>query len=45
MGVQGRFYTNGSLANADLPPVPPARYNERMLVVVDALIARIRQGA
>jgi len=45
MGVQGRFYTNGSLANANASPATPARSNDRMLVVVDALIARIRQGA
>ena len=45
MGVQGRFYTNGSLANANGMATTPAGTNERMLVVVDALIARIRQGA
>ncbi|MEO8924257.1 MAG: thiol:disulfide interchange protein DsbA/DsbL [Caldimonas sp.] len=45
MGVQGRFYTNGSLANANQTPATPARSNDRMLVVVDALIARIRRGA
>ncbi|MDQ2737004.1 MAG: DsbA family protein, partial [Pseudomonadota bacterium] len=45
MGVQGRFYTNGSLANANVTPATPARSNDRMLVVVDALIARIRRGA
>lgn len=44
MGVQGRFYTNGSLANSNAPPATPAGSNERMLVVVDALVARIRQG-
>ena len=41
MGVQGRYYTNGTLANAKMPP--PGS-NERMLAVVDALIGRVRQG-
>ena len=41
MGVQGRYYTNGNLANAGAPPGPI----DRMLVVVDALIAKVRQGA
>jgi thiol:disulfide interchange protein DsbA len=45
MGVQGRFYTNGSLANAGGTATTPAGTNDRMLVVVDALIARIRKGA
>lgn len=45
MGVQGRFYTNGSLANANGAVATPAGTNERMLVVVDALIERIRKGA
>jgi protein dithiol oxidoreductase (disulfide-forming) len=45
MGVQGRFYTNGSLANASGAATTPAGTNERMLVVVDALTARIRRGA
>jgi protein dithiol oxidoreductase (disulfide-forming) len=45
MGVQGRFYTNGSLANANGAVTTPAGTNERMLVVADSLIARIRQGA
>ena len=45
MGVQGRFYTNGSLASANGPATTPAATNERMLVVVDALIAKIHQGA
>jgi protein dithiol oxidoreductase (disulfide-forming) len=45
MGVQGRFYTNGSLASANGPVTTPTGTNERMLVVVDSLIARIRQGA
>jgi thiol:disulfide interchange protein DsbA len=44
MGVQGRFYTNGSLANTNVTPSLPERSNERMLVVVDALVARVRQG-
>ena len=41
MGVQGRYYTNGNLANAG----SPSGSHERMLVVVDALIAKVRQGA
>ena len=40
MGIQGRYYTNGNLANAGQPPGPI----ERMLGVVDALIAKVRQG-
>ncbi len=41
MGVQGRYYTNGNLANAGLPPGSV----DRMLGVVDALVARVRQGS
>jgi thiol:disulfide interchange protein DsbA len=40
IGVQGRYYTNGNLANTGLPPGPI----ERMLGVVDAVIAKVRQG-
>jgi thiol:disulfide interchange protein DsbA len=40
MGVHGRYYTNGSLANTGLP----AGSNDRMLLVVDALVAKVRQG-
>jgi thiol:disulfide interchange protein DsbA len=40
MGVQGRYYTNGTLANAGLP----SGSVDRMLGVVDALIARVRQS-
>ena len=40
MGVQGRYYTNGTLANAKMPP--PGS-NERMLAVVDTLVGRVRQ--
>jgi thiol:disulfide interchange protein DsbA len=40
MGVHGRYYTNGNLANAGLPPGSV----DRMLGVVDALIARVRQS-
>jgi thiol:disulfide interchange protein DsbA len=40
MGVQGRYYTNGTLANA----TSGAGSNERMLAVVDALIAKVRHG-
>ena len=41
MGVQGRYYTNGTLANA----TSGAGSNERMLAVVDALIAKVRHGS
>ena len=41
MGVHGRYYTNGNLANTGLPPGSV----DRMLSVVDALIARVRQGS
>jgi protein dithiol oxidoreductase (disulfide-forming) len=41
MGVQGRYYTNGNLANTGLPPGSV----DRMLSVVDALVARVRQGS
>ena len=41
MGVQGRYVTNGTLANAGSGPGS----NDRMLVIVDALIAKVRQGS
>jgi thiol:disulfide interchange protein DsbA len=41
MGVQGRYYTYGTLANAGAA----AGSNERMLDVVDALVAKVRQGS
>jgi thiol:disulfide interchange protein DsbA len=41
MGVQGRYYTNGNLANAGAPPGPI----DRLLGVVDALIGKVRQGS
>lgn len=40
MGVHGRYYTNGNLANAGLPPGSV----DRMLGVVDVLVARVRHG-
>jgi thiol:disulfide interchange protein DsbA len=40
MGVQGRYYTNGNLANGGAA----GGSNNHMLGVVDALIARVRQG-
>ncbi|MEP6740511.1 MAG: thiol:disulfide interchange protein DsbA/DsbL [Caldimonas sp.] len=43
MGVQGRYYTNGSLANANGTANTPAGSNDRMLGVVDVLIAKARQ--
>ena len=41
MGVQGRYYTNGNLANAGSPSAPI----DRMLAVVDALVGKVRQGS
>jgi thiol:disulfide interchange protein DsbA len=41
MGVQGRYYTNGILANA----ATPGGSNDRMLAIVDVLIAKARQNA
>ena len=41
MGVQGRYYTNGNLANTGLPPGPI----DRMLGVVDALVGKVRQSS
>ncbi len=43
MGVQGRFYTNGNLANAGQPAKGPAVGNERLLAAVDTLLARVRK--
>lgn len=43
MGVQGRFYTNGTLANAG--GSGKGGSNDRMLAVVDALVARVRKDA
>ena len=43
MGVQGRYTTNGTLANAGLPPKGPEVGNERLLGVVDALIVKARK--
>ena len=39
LGIHGRYYTNGDLANAGL--APPGS-NDRMLAVADALIAKVR---
>lgn len=44
MGVQGRYYTNGSLANANGTANASAGSNDRMLGVVDALVAKVRKG-
>jgi len=41
MGVQGRYYTNGNLANTGAPSGPI----DRLLGVVDALIGKVRQGS
>ncbi|HEY5324863.1 MAG TPA: thiol:disulfide interchange protein DsbA/DsbL [Caldimonas sp.] len=43
MGVHGRFYTNGNLANAGQPANGPAAGNERLLAVVDMLLGRVRK--
>ena len=40
MGVQGRFFTNGTLANGGVA----GGSNERMLVVIDTLAAQLRRG-
>ncbi len=42
MGVQGRYYTNGTLANTGVGSAGGSV--DRMLAVVDALVARVRQG-
>ena len=44
MGVQGRFYTNGNLANAGQPAKGPTVGNERLLAVVDTLVTRVRKA-
>ena len=44
MGVQGRYYTNGNLANSGQPAKGPAVGNDRLLAVVDALLARVRKA-
>jgi thiol:disulfide interchange protein DsbA len=43
MGVHGRFYTNGNLANAGQPAQGPTVGNERLLAVVDMLLGRVRK--
>ena len=43
MGVQGRFYTNGTLSNAGSASARGSP-NDRMLGVVDALVVRVRKG-
>jgi thiol:disulfide interchange protein DsbA len=40
MGVHGRYFTNGTLANGGVA----GGANERMLAVVDALLIQVRQG-
>ena len=44
MGVQGRYYTNGNLANAGQPAKGPTVGNERLLAVVDTLLARVKKS-
>jgi thiol:disulfide interchange protein DsbA len=41
MGVHGRYYTNGMLANA----ATPGGSNDRMLPIVDTLITKARQSS
>jgi len=41
MGIQGRYYTNGTLANSGASAGGSV---DRMLGVVDMLVARVRQG-
>jgi thiol:disulfide interchange protein DsbA len=41
MGVQGRYFTNGTLANGGVA----GGANERMLAIVDALVIQVRQSA
>lgn len=45
MGVAGRWYTTGGLANAGAPATTAATANARMLEVVDALLVRARGRA
>lgn len=44
MGVQGRYYTNGNLANAGQPAKGPTVGNERLLAVVDTILARVKKS-
>ncbi len=44
LGVQGRYYTTGSMANAGAPANSRTPANDRMLGVVDALLAKVRRG-
>lgn len=44
MGVHGRYYTTGSLANSGGPADTPAGSNDRMLTIVDELVGKVRQG-
>ena len=44
MGIHGRYYTTGNLANAGQPAKGPTVGNERLLGVVDTLLARVRKA-
>ena len=44
IGVQGRYYTNGNLANAGQPAKGQTVGHERLLAVVDTLLARVRKS-
>jgi thiol:disulfide interchange protein DsbA len=43
IGVHGRYYTTGNLANAGQPAKGPTVGNERFLAVVDTLLTRARK--
>ena len=44
IGVHGRYYATGNLANAGLPPKGPTVGNERLLAVVDTLLERVKKS-
>ena len=44
MGVHGRFYTTGAMAGAGAPANSRVPANDRMLGVVDALVAKVRSS-
>ena len=45
MGVHGRYTTTGALATSGQAAHGSANVNDRMLGVVDTIVARVRQGA
>ena len=44
MGVQGRYYTTGAMAGVGVPASSRIPANDRMLAVVDVLLAKVRLG-